>query len=98
MAYSQIVSITYSHRPAGKIRVIKFRGKFSYIIIIYKGYTYIFWWLIIWTGWDLNPRPPPCEGGDLPLIYQPLKKNKRGDYLIVSLLAVLYYSFIFCLF
>jgi len=19
-----------------------------------------------WTGWDLNPRPPPCEGGDLP--------------------------------
>ena len=25
-----------------------------------------------WTGWDLNPRPPPCEGDDLPLIYQPL--------------------------
>lgn len=25
----------------------------------------------LWTGWDLNPRPPPCEDGDLPLIYQP---------------------------
>ena len=24
-----------------------------------------------WTGWDLNPRPLPCEGNDLPLIYQP---------------------------
>ena len=19
-----------------------------------------------WTGRDLNPRPPPCQGGDLP--------------------------------
>lgn len=17
----------------------------------------------MWTGWDLNPRPPPCQGG-----------------------------------
>ena len=25
----------------------------------------------VWTGRDLNPWPPPCEGGDLPLIYQP---------------------------
>jgi hypothetical protein len=25
----------------------------------------------LWTGRDLNPWPPPCEGGDLPLIYQP---------------------------
>ena len=24
-----------------------------------------------WTEWDLNPRLPPCEGGDLPLIYRP---------------------------
>ena len=24
-----------------------------------------------WTGRDLNPWPPPCEGDDLPLIYQP---------------------------
>ena len=24
-----------------------------------------------WTGGDLNPGPPPCQGGDLPLIYQP---------------------------
>ena len=23
-----------------------------------------------WTGRDLNPRPPACEPGDLPLIYQ----------------------------
>jgi hypothetical protein len=32
-----------------------------------------------WTERDLNPRPPPCEGGDLPLIYQPFdgKKVKR---------------------
>ncbi|GEM_PF-6220859 len=21
---------------------------------------------MIWTGRDLNPRPPPCQGGDLP--------------------------------
>src|SRR2546428_12239741 len=26
-----------------------------------------------WTEWDLNPRLPPCEGGDLPLIYRPSK-------------------------
>ena len=25
----------------------------------------------LWTGRDLNPWPPPCEGDDLPLIYQP---------------------------
>src|SRR3990172_11350042 len=24
-----------------------------------------------WTEWDLNPRLPPCEGGDHPLIYRP---------------------------
>ena len=24
-----------------------------------------------WTRRDLNPRPPPCQGGDLPLIYEP---------------------------
>ena len=31
-----------------------------------------------WTERDLNPRPPPCEGGDLPLIYQPdLEKGKK---------------------
>ena len=24
-----------------------------------------------WTGRDLNPRPPACEAGDLPLIYRP---------------------------
>ena len=29
----------------------------------------------LWTERDLNPRPPPCEGGDLPLIYQPLNKK-----------------------
>ena len=25
-----------------------------------------------WTGRDLNPRPPACKAGDLPLIYRPL--------------------------
>lgn len=25
-----------------------------------------------WTGWDLNPWPPACKAGDLPLIYRPL--------------------------
>ena len=24
-----------------------------------------------WTGRDLNPRPPACKAGDLPLIYRP---------------------------
>lgn len=24
-----------------------------------------------WTCRDLNPRPPPCEGGALPLSYKP---------------------------
>jgi hypothetical protein len=28
-----------------------------------------------WTERDLNPRPPPCEGGDLPLIYQPPRET-----------------------
>ena len=31
----------------------------------------------VWTGRDLNPWPPPCEGGDLPLIYQPVLKNLK---------------------
>ena len=26
-----------------------------------------------WTRRDLNPRPPPREGGALPLSYEPLK-------------------------
>ena len=25
-----------------------------------------------WTGWDLNPWPPACKAGDLPLIYRPI--------------------------
>ncbi len=25
-----------------------------------------------WTGRDLNPRPPACKAGDLPLIYRPI--------------------------
>jgi hypothetical protein len=25
-----------------------------------------------WTGRELNPRPLPCQGSDLPLIYQPV--------------------------
>lgn len=24
-----------------------------------------------WTRRDLNPRPPACQAGDLPLIYEP---------------------------
>ena len=32
-----------------------------------------------WTGWDLNPWPPPCEGSDLPLIYQPLDKKCKQN-------------------
>ncbi len=31
----------------------------------------------IWTGRDLNPRPPPCEGDDLPLIYQPYGNSEN---------------------
>ena len=27
-----------------------------------------------WTGRDLNPRPPACKAGDLPLIYRPLSR------------------------
>jgi hypothetical protein len=27
-----------------------------------------------WTGWDLNPWPPACKAGDLPLIYRPITK------------------------
>ena len=30
-----------------------------------------------WTGWDLNPGLPPCEGGDLPLIYRPVGASER---------------------
>jgi hypothetical protein len=25
-----------------------------------------------WTGRELNPRPLPCQGSDLPLIYRPI--------------------------
>ena len=28
-----------------------------------------------WTGRDLNPRPPACKAGDLPLIYRPFRLN-----------------------
>ena len=26
----------------------------------------------MWTGRDLNSRPPACQAGDLPLIYRPM--------------------------
>lgn len=26
-----------------------------------------------WTRGDLNPRPPACQAGDLPLIYAPVR-------------------------
>ena len=31
-----------------------------------------------WTGWDLNPWPPACKAGDLPLIYRPLQRHVEG--------------------
>ena len=34
-----------------------------------------------WTRWDLNPRPLPCKGSDLPLIYAP----REGDARICAL-------------
>ena len=30
-----------------------------------------------WTGRDLNPRPLPCEGSDLPADLPALKQNKN---------------------
>ena len=32
----------------------------------------------VWTRRDLNPRPPPCQGGDLPLIYEPESVTKTN--------------------
>ena len=29
----------------------------------------------LWTGRELNPRPLPCQGSDLPLIYRPMMSN-----------------------
>ena len=29
----------------------------------------------IWTHWDLNPGPPPCKGGALPLSYGPVRRT-----------------------
>ena len=37
--------------------------------------------LIEWTEWDLNPRLPPCEGGDLPLIYRPADPDELRPHL-----------------
>jgi hypothetical protein len=28
-----------------------------------------------WTHWDLNPGPPPCKGGALPLSYGPVRRT-----------------------
>lgn len=33
-----------------------------------------------WTGGDLNPESPPCEGGVLPLDHQPIVFNQRPRY------------------
>ncbi len=34
-----------------------------------------------WTGGDLNPRPPACKAGILPLNYQPIVWNaNRVDF------------------
>ena len=32
-----------------------------------------------WTGRDLNPRPPACKAGDLPLIYRPFPIKGSGN-------------------
>jgi hypothetical protein len=29
----------------------------------------------LWTHWDLNPGPPPCKGGALPLSYGPVRRT-----------------------
>ena len=34
-----------------------------------------------WTRRDLNPGPLPCEGSDLPLIYEPATTNSPDQYL-----------------
>ena len=37
-----------------------------------------------WTGRDLNPRPPACKAGDLPLIYRPFPKVNSPSPKIIS--------------
>ena len=32
----------------------------------------------VWTHWDLNPGPPPCKGGTLPLSYGPFSPDGEG--------------------
>ena len=37
----------------------------------------------VWTEWELNSRPLPCQGSDLPLIYRPLLPyNVDRDHII----------------
>ena len=40
-----------------------------------------------WTGRDLNPRPPPCQGGDLPTDLPALLDFKWRPYLNLTALA-----------
>ena len=38
-----------------------------------------------WTRRDLNPRPSPCQGDDLPLIYEPSNAFLRWPGLLINL-------------
>ena len=35
-----------------------------------------------WTGWDLNPWPPACKAGDLPLIYRPTSLIEGMNHIV----------------
>lgn len=54
--------------------------RFYYPFSWQKQIAYFCEWLFgrwKWTGWDLNPWPPACKAGDLPLIYRPLNKENH---------------------
>lgn len=40
-----------------------------------------------WTERELNPRPLPCQGSDLPLIYRPALLGCTGLHIYSALVA-----------
>lgn len=94
----KILRKNWAYEKTGLITKLALKQNLSYNKTCYKKITLCKNWsykkdfrkiiFFKWTGRELNPRPLPCQGSDLPLIYRPMLRFALPALLIHSILYI----------